>query len=70
MFWLDTLFGKSYGDGSGDPDHYVTDEVINRMTHNNEIRIKMREAIEKKRKGELSDNEFNMEIDRLHNQFI
>lgn len=45
-------------------------EVINRMTHNNEIRIKMREPIEKKRKGELSDNEFNMEIDRLHNQFI
>lgn len=26
-YWMDQLFGASYGDGRGDISHYLTDEV-------------------------------------------
>ena len=37
QFWLDTLFDTSYGDKSGDITHYLTDERMAALNHNQEI---------------------------------
>jgi hypothetical protein len=37
QFWLDILFDTDYGDKSGDITHYLTDERLNVIKHNQMI---------------------------------
>lgn len=70
MFWMDELFGTSYGDKSGDITHYVTDEVVNDLNHNRNIMGKIKDVIDKCRNGEITENEMDEEISRLREQYV
>ena len=61
---------KSYGDGSGDLTHYVTDKVVNDLNHNRNILGKMKDVVYKYRYGEITESEMDMEIKRLHEQYV
>lgn len=70
MFWMDTLFGTSYGDGSGDITHYVTDEIVADLNHNRNILNKMKNVIDRCRSGEITEVEMDEEISILHEQYV
>ena len=70
MFWMDELFGTSYGDKSGDITHYATDEVVTDLNHNKNIMGKIKDVIDKCRNGEITENEMDEEISRLCEQYV
>lgn len=70
QFLLDTLFDENYGDGSGDITHYLTDERMERIEHNNKIMDKMYEVVEMKISGSITEDEMGVMIHELHEQYI
>lgn len=52
-FWLDELFGTDYGDKSGDITHYLTDERIEALNHNQMICKKCTMLLFRKKMGSL-----------------
>lgn len=69
QFWLDTLFDTNYGDKSGDITHYLTDERLNVIKHNQMIMSKMYDAIQDKINGKITENEMDEKISELHKQY-
>ena len=69
-FWMDELFGTSYGDKSGELSHYLTDEVVDRLNHNRNVMNKMQKIIEKKENGEITEEEMDAEISKAHEEYI
>lgn len=69
-FWMDELFGTSYGDKSGELSHYLTDEVVDRLNHNRNVMNKMQKIIEKKENGEITEEEMDAEISKIHEEYI
>ena len=69
-FWMDELFGTSYGDKSGDLSHYLTDEVVDRLNHNRNVMNKMQKIIEKRKNGEITEEEMDAEISKIHEEYI
>lgn len=70
QFWLDTLFDTNYGDKSGDITHYLTNERIEALNHNQEIMEKMHTVIIQKRNGIIDEKEMDEKINELHNQYV
>lgn len=69
-YWMDQLFGTSYGDRSGDISHYVTDEVIDKVNHNQNVMSKMHNALCRKINGEITESQMNEEIAKLREEYI
>lgn len=69
-FWLDELFGTNYGDKSGDITHYLTDERIEALNHNQEILQKMHEVVIQEKEGIISSNESSELIKNLREQYV
>lgn len=69
-FWMDELFGTSYGDKSGELSHYLTDEVVDRLNHNRNVMNKMQKIIEKRKNGEITEEEMDAEISKIHEEYI
>lgn len=69
-FWLDELFGTNYGDKSGDITHYLTDERIEALNHNQTILQKMHEIIVQEKEGTISGDESSNLIKELHEQYV
>lgn len=70
MFWMDTLFGTSYGDGSGDITHYVTDDIVADLKHNRNILEKIKDVVDRCQGGEITEAEMDKEISILHEQYV
>lgn len=70
QYWLDTLFDTNYGDKSGDITHYLTDERLNVIRHNQMIMNKMYGVIQDKIDGKITENEMDEKITGLHKQYI
>lgn len=68
-FWMDELFGTSYGDKSGDLSHYLTDDVIDRLNHNRDVLKKMKFVIDDKRNGEITEEQLDEELERLSQEY-
>lgn len=69
-FWLDELFGADYGDKSGDITHYLTDERIEAINHNQMIMQKMHDVIEQERDGIISKEESSNLLKELRGQYV
>lgn len=69
-FWLDTLFDTNFGDKSGDITHYLTDERIEALNHNQGIMEKMHDVITQKINGTIDENQMDEMINDLHNQYV
>lgn len=69
QFWLDTLFDTDYGDKSGDITHYLTDEHVNTIKHNQMIMSKMYDVVRDKINGKITENEMDEKISELHKQY-
>lgn len=69
-FWMDELFGTAYGDKSGDLSHYLTDEIVDRLNHNRNVMNKMQKIIEKRENGEITEEEMDAEISKIHEEYI
>ena len=69
-FWMDELFGTAYGDKSGDLSHYLTDEIVDRLNHNRNVMNKMQKIIEKRKNGEITEEEMDAEISKAHEEYI
>ena len=69
-FWLDELFGTNYGDKSGDITHYLTDERIEALNHNQMILQKMHEVIVQEKEGIIDNDESSDLIKQLREQYV
>ena len=69
-FWLDELFGTNYGDKSGDITHYLTDERIEALNHNQMILQKMHDVIVQEKDGIISSDESSDLIKQLREQYV
>ena len=67
---MDQLFGTSYGDGSGDISHYLTDEVIDKLNHNRNVMLKIREVVYKRQNDEITDAQMDEEGARLRKEYV
>jgi len=70
QFWLDMLFDTNYGDKSGDISHYLTDEKINELNHNNRIMKEMLEVVKREKSGLITEDERDRLIDEFHGQYM
>jgi hypothetical protein len=70
QFWLDNLFDTNYGDKSGDINHYLTDERIEALTHNRMILSKMHDVVLSEKEGDISEEESEDIIKKLHEQYV
>ncbi len=70
QFWLDMLFDTNYGDKSGDISHYLTDEKIDALNHNNGIMKEMLEVVKRENAGLITKDESNRLIHELHDQYM
>lgn len=68
-FWMDELFGTSYGDKSGNLSHYLTDDIIDRLNHNRDVMGKMQKIIDKKRSGEITEKQMDEKLERLGQEY-
>lgn len=69
-FWMDELFGTNYGDKSGDITHYLTDERIEALNHNQGVLQKMHEVVIQEKEGIISSNESSELIKKLREQYV
>lgn len=69
-YWMDQLFGTSYGDRSGDISHYVSDEVIDKVKHNQNVMSKMQDVVCRKINGEMIDDQMYAEIEKLREEYV
>lgn len=69
-FWLDELFDTDYGDKSGDITHYLTDERIEALNHNQMILQKMHEVIVQEKEGIICSDESSDLIKQLREQYV
>lgn len=60
-YWMDQLFGTSYGDGSGDISHYLTDEVIDKLNHNRNVMLRIRDVVYRRQNEEITDVQLDEE---------
>lgn len=70
QFWLDMLFNTNYGDKSSDISHYLTDEKIDALNHNNRIMKEMLEVVKREKSGLITKEESDRLIDELHGQYM
>ena len=69
-FWLDELFGTNYGDKSGDITHYLTDERIEALNHNQMILQKIHGVIVQEKEGIINNDESSDLIKQLRKQYV
>lgn len=69
-YWMDQLFGTSYGDGSGDISHYLTDEVIDKLNHNRNVMLRIRDVVYRRQNGEITDVQLDEEVARLREEYV
>ena len=55
---------------SGELSHYLTDEVVDRLNHNRNVMNKMQKIIEKRKNGEITEEEMDAEISKIHEEYI
>lgn len=69
-YWMDQLFGTSYGDGSDDISHYLTDEVIDKLNHNRNVMLRIRDVVYRRQNGEITDVQLDEEVARLREEYV